>query len=371
MSKAKEKNLMNILYVFSSFKTGGAQKISVETAVGIKKRGHNVYVASPKGKLKKFLLKNEIKWLEVNFTPMRKTIPSFFILFFRFLFIVVKYKIDIIHTINRWSNFICFFVSIFTGSKLIWTDHSILVGKKLLTLYKDKVISVSHSGKKHLVEYFGIPQEKIVVIHNAIPPLSEPNPTQINKLLKEIKVKKGSRIVCTIARLHKQKGHKYLFEAIPTILSQINDVHFILAGDGYLKQSLIDLAIKLKISEYVHFLGERKDIPVILGASDIMVLPSLQEGFSLVILEAFSLGIPCVVTNVGGNNELVVNGETGFVVEAKNSTLLANAIITILSNDEKCKAMGAKAKKLVNRKFKFNQMILKIELVYKNCLKKN
>ena len=101
---------MKILYIFHYLNLGGAQKISVETAVEMKRLGHDVYVACDKGKLKKILVNNAIKCFNINILPEKKNIIRFFIIFFRLLKIVIKYRIDIIHTIHRWSNFICYFV---------------------------------------------------------------------------------------------------------------------------------------------------------------------------------------------------------------------------------------------------------------------
>lgn len=356
---------MNILYMLHSLDMGGAQKITVETAIGMKHKGHNVYVGAPRGELESDLQREGISYFEIDIDPAKKTIITFAFLFFRILCVTLKYKIDIIHTIHRWANFISFFVCVLLNRKLVWTDHNILIGKKLLTVYKDRIISVSNAGKRHLIGYFHIPEEKIAVIYNAVNPLVMAGHNEISCFLNEIGLKSGEKIVCSIANLTEQKGHQYLLKAIPAVLSKVPNAHFVLVGDGDLKQSLMDLADELKISKHIHLLGKRRDISIILSASDAVVLSSLWEGFPLVILESFSLGKPVIVTDVGGIKELVTDGETGFIVKPKDCDALADAMIKILSDDEKRKEMGIRGREFVSRNFRYDRMIAGMEEVYK------
>lgn len=356
---------MNILYLFYSLDTGGSQKISVYTAIGMKKRGHNVYVLSPEGEYSGLLREKDVRFINLNSRLQKKNLINFFYLFYVFLYYIYHFKIDIIHTDHRWFNFICYFASFFTKTKLIWTDHSLLKGKNFLTLYKDKVISVCNACKRHLIDYFRIPEDKIIVIYNSVPPFEQPTKSQIEELLKEMKIEKDARIACTISRLSEEKGHKYLLKAIPKILRYIPNAHFLLVGEGDLKNTLIQLTKNLGIINNVHFLGERKNIPVILEISDLMILPSLSEGLNISILEAFSFNVPVVTTKVGGNIELVKNGKTGYIVESKDYDALADAIVDILSYEKKRIEMGNNAKNLINKKFDFDKMISEIELTYK------
>lgn len=359
---------MNILYVLHSLNMGGAQKITVETAIAMKMRGHTVYLASPPGALEESLARENITYFKINIFASRKTPVSFFTNFFSLLSIVLKCKIDIIHTIHRWPNFICYFICAVSGSKLVWTDHNILKRNRLITLCGDRAISVSDAGKRHLSEYFRIPDNKITVIRNGIRPLRQPDNREIEAFLRKIGHKDSDKVVCTIANLVEQKGHECLLRAIPFVLSKIGGVHFVFAGDGPLRKNLVKLSEGLGVAEHVHFLGQREDVPVILASSDVMVLPSLWEGLPLVILEAFSMGKPVIVTDVGGNRELVFEGETGLVVKAGDVKGLSDSIIWILINDAKRKDMGERGRGLVNNKFDFDKMIDKIELVYKEVV---
>lgn len=359
---------MIIAYVLGSLNLGGAEKITLDTAIAMKDRGHQVFVIGSSDKMKAYLMGYSIGFHKLNINPNTKNIISFLYIFFHIYRFVKKYKIEIIHTAHRWPNFVCFFVAYLTGARLIWTDHNILKDKKALTLYKDKVISVSVICKKHLVEYFNIPGEKIAVIHNGIKPLEYPTNKEMLSIIDQAQLPSSAKIVSVIARLSEQKGHKYLFHAIPKIIKCIPNTHFLIAGDGELREYLERLSRELSISQNVHFLGERKDVLAILAVSDVLALASLWEGFPLVILEAYSLAKPVIATAVGGVEELVLEGKTGYLLSPKDSIALTDAIVKLLSNQETMQKMGKEGKNLVERKFKFSNMISKIEKVYQEVI---
>ena len=102
---------------------------------------------------------------------------------------------------------------------------------------------------------------------------------------------------------------------------------------------------------------------------DVFVLSSVTEGISLTLLEAMASGLPVVVTNVGGNPEVVVDGETGFLVPPKNPEKMAEAIITLLKNKELAKKMGVAGRKRVEEKFSLERMVREYEEIYRNLLK--
>lgn len=362
---------MNILYVLHSLEIGGAERITVETASAMKKRGHNVYVASPRGALLNILREQRITYYELRIVPRRKTPASFIINFIRLFMLVKKERIEVIHAVHRWANLICYFVCVCTGAKLVWTDHNILIGKKFLTLYKDNIISVSEASKKHLIQYFHIPEKYITVIHNRIRPPVVPDDREVASFVNSLAIPDNGKIMCIVANLTERKGHEYLLRAIPVVLSKVPDTFFVFAGEGGLKEYLINFAKKMGISGNVRFLGRRDDIPVVISAARAMILPSLYEGLPLSILEAFYLGRPVIATDVGGNREVIKDGETGIIVPSGDYYGLARAILQLLDDDTRCRDMGNRAREYITREFDFDEMISKIENVYKDALGEN
>ena len=121
----------------------------------------------------------------------------------------------------------------------------------------------------------------------------------------------------------------------------------------------------------MYFLGLRQDIPRILAVLDVFVLPSLSEGLSMAILEAMIAGKPVVATQVGGNPELVLDGETGFLVPPRDSQALASSIVTLLTNRERAVQFAEKGKRRAEGQFSLRTMVRAYQTLYDECLQSN
>jgi glycosyltransferase involved in cell wall biosynthesis len=154
-------------------------------------------------------------------------------------------------------------------------------------------------------------------------------------------------IVLTPARLHPQKGHAYLL----TAAAQVRDATFILAGDGPLRADLEGRARELGIAERCVFLGHRSDVPDLLAAADLFVLPSLFEGLPLSVLEAMAAQRPVVATAIGGTDEAVTHELTGLLVPPRDPAALASAIRRIRSDPALAHRLAAAGRDRVEREF--------------------
>jgi glycosyltransferase involved in cell wall biosynthesis len=165
------------------------------------------------------------------------------------------------------------------------------------------------------------------------------------------------------------KGHQYLIEAIPTVLEKCPNTSFIFAGRGQLEIELKDQVNKLGLNKRVHFLGLRHDIPKILALLDVFVLPSLSEGLSMAILEAMMAGKPVIATRVGGNPEIVLDGETGCLVPPKDSQALAASLITLLTNRHQATQFAENGKRRAERQFSLQTMVSAYQSLYDERLR--
>ena len=147
-------------------------------------------------------------------------------------------------------------------------------------------------------------------------------------------------MLATIGRLEPPKGYRYLLQACSILNEKDVPFHLLVVGDGYLRKELEDLADNLKISHHVTFTGFRRDVMKILHASDICVVPSLREGFSLTLLEAMSSEKPIVATDVGGNGEAIENGISGIIVPSGNENLLAAGIRALIEDKDLSENLG-------------------------------
>lgn len=201
---------------------------------------------------------------------------------------------------------------------------------------------------------FFLPKRKITVIPNGIE--LEKYDISIDKGAKreELGLAKDKIIIGCVAKLRKQKGHKYLIEAFAEIARKRNDAILILVGDGAEKSNIENQINKLKIKDKVVLLGNRNDIPEILQVIDIFVLPTLFEGMSNAVLEAMAGGKPIIATNIQENRELIRNGESGILFSTKNIRELSKILATLMENDSKRDLIARNAKDVAFSKYAIN-----------------
>jgi len=180
----------------------------------------------------------------------------------------------------------------------------------------------------------------------------------------------GAPLVGAVGRLHPIKGHRYLVQAWPAVLSRFPDARLLLVGPSSEEQrSVIERAARdAGCRESIHLLGLREDVPQLLSAMDVVALPSLAEGFSNVVLEAGAAGRAVVATDVGGNGEAIVPGETGLIVPPADPESMARAIVELLENPDRRRAMGEAARKRVNSLFTVDRMIEGYDNLYRSLL---
>jgi glycosyltransferase involved in cell wall biosynthesis len=175
-------------------------------------------------------------------------------------------------------------------------------------------------------------------------------------------------VIGAISRLAWKKGIRHLIEATPYILESAPDAHVVIAGDGPLRAELEANADALGVRDRVLFLGSRADTIELMAAFDVFVLPSVVEGMSNALLEAMAVGRPVVVTDVGGNPEVVVDGETGLVVPPADPHQLAASIVKLLEAPELAAEMGAAGRRRVLEHYQIDVMTRRIEELYEELL---
>ncbi|MBC7119211.1 MAG: glycosyltransferase family 4 protein, partial [Methanobacteriaceae archaeon] len=195
----------------------------------------------------------------------------------------------------------------------------------------EKVIVISEKLAEKILK-LGIPQDKIMITYNMVDTETF-NPQIKSSFKKEIGTKKP--IILFVGNLVPQKGIEYLIKAKKYLKK---DSKLVIVGGGPLLKKLKDITKKENIKD-VLFTGPRTDINNIMAAADIIVLPSISEGFPIVLLEAMAMGKPVVATKVGGIPE-IVDEKVGILVEPKNPRRLADAIEKLLSDEKLRKKLG-------------------------------
>lgn len=281
--------------------------------------------------------------------------------------ILKGHQFDLIH-LHLWNPGACryaFFAASSVGLPIVTTEHDPfeLTGmkrliKKICLQKTTRTITVSQDNFRLLGEFYGVSEKGLELVHNGI----EIDRFLDNSERAHLPVQNGVPVITCIAELHHRKGHRYLFEAFKKLQAHMPHVHLVLVGAGPAERELKDQYSQLP---NVHFLGWREDIPQILKASDILVLPSLKEAFGQVILEAIASGVVAVSTDNGGAKDIIQDGVTGYLVPPANSEALAARLSTILSNPDQKKDIEKAALHRVKTQFTAQKMAEKTLAVYK------
>ncbi|HXC67685.1 MAG TPA: glycosyltransferase family 4 protein [Nitrospiraceae bacterium] len=220
-----------------------------------------------------------------------------------------------------------------------------------------RIICVSDANRYDLIDECPAAKARTQTVYNGVDPSAFPSQPDRTKVRKELDIMPGPVLV-VIARLTEAKGHRYLLEALPGLIETWPQLCCICVGEGELRDQLKRLAIELNVERSCRFVGTRDDIVDILAAADVVVLPSLSEGFPFVLLEALAMGCPVVASRVNGVPELIENHRTGLLVPARDSGALAAAIREVLCNPTAALKMGAEGRAVVRERFTVDQMVV-------------
>lgn len=195
----------------------------------------------------------------------------------------------------------------------------------------------------------GVPAAKIHVVHNGVLP-EEPRRDRA-EMRHGLGVAPNAPLAVTVARLTEQKNHAALLAALPDIITAQPEFRLVLVGSGPLEDDL--RAAAAPWGETVLFLGHRRDVPDLLAAADLFVLPSLFEGLPLSLIEAMAAGLPAVASAIGGNDEVVDSGVTGILAPPGQ---LAAAVTELLADRGRAAAMGRAARLRFETHFSHSRM---------------
>ena len=172
----------------------------------------------------------------------------------------------------------------------------------------------------------------------------------------------GKTVIAVPGRFDPQKGQEYFLEAAPSVLRALPHAHFVLAGEethgeeGY-RQKLNAIVQQHQLARHVQFIPFTDDVPRLLSAVDLVVLPSLSETFGYLAVEAMAMGIPVIGTKAGGLPEIIEDGKTGFLVPPRNSEQLALRITQVLKDTRLYNTMSKRSRTRVTRYFDFQKNI--------------
>lgn len=265
----------------------------------------------------------------------------------------------VVYTIHGWS---------FHKDQHPLVRYIRIMGEKYLTNRTAVNISVSASNKASGREY--LKTFESVVINNGIDQ-KKFNPANVNSGVRsELNIPGKVLMILFVARFTWQKQPLLLMQAFRKALAEIPDMYLLMVGDGEQKQEALDLARAWGLEDKIIFQSFRQDVPHVLAAADVFVLPSLWEGLPIGLLEAMSMGKAIVATDVDGTREVIRNNDNGLLIETGNVDALAKALVRVCRDKALRAIISENARKTVQKDFNAEVMTRKIEQVYLNVLQK-
>jgi glycosyltransferase involved in cell wall biosynthesis len=297
--------------------------------------------------------------------------------------IVAQHDINLIHAHDYKTDLFAYLVRRFLRRRhlaLLSTAHGWALLSPRGELYRrldlrlmrrfDHLITVSHATKKGLVAA-GLPASAISVIYNAI----DTDAWSLRQVDDDLRnaLRQGAHfpVVGYVGRITPEKDLHTWLHAATLVIRQYPRARFVLVGDGkdeVLLRDLRGLADTLGIAEHVVFYDYQENPMPFYAAFDIFLMSSVTEGLSNSVLEAMAMGIPTVVTRVGGNEELVIDGQTGHLLPEGDAAGLARAVIALAQHDQLRRDMGQAGRQRVEREFSFARRLQRIESLYERIL---
>ena len=371
---------IKILYIITSSGIGGAERILYYTATGLDYNKYDISVCSLKkmGEIAEDLEKQgiEVYCLHMGDRESFWGWLSSIIALIRLFPYLIRIRPTIVHSFLFRANILARIAGYLTGVPIVISSVRVMGGEKKYFHYVERItsfmvdhyVTVSESVKRYIIDKSKISAEKISVIYNGVNIKSQDNSYEQNPKM-PFKTGDKDRILMTVGRLHKQKGHCYLIQAVSKVRKEFPNVKLLVAGEGEEENNLKKLVKSLDLMNEVIFAGLSSDIERILPMAELFILPSLWEGLPNALLEAMAAGKPVVATKVGGIPEIVVHGETGILIPPRDTDALAIAIIDLLQNRLKEKDMGEAGRIRAAKRFSIYKMIEKTENLYQELLK--
>jgi glycosyltransferase involved in cell wall biosynthesis len=362
---------IRLLLVVDSLEMGGAERQVVDLAVALRRKGYEVAVAcSVAGELSVALEDAGIpvrpllrRLVKRRLSPayawrLRRLLPS-------------SERFDLVHAHIYASAAAAAIATLGTGISLVITEHTEASWQTWRArwvsrwVYRraERIIAVSTPIRRRLIERDGVHPDLITIVPNAVVSAPEGRSEEPPAGLRG-----GRPLVGVVARLQPEKGVANFLKAAARVAPRFPEAHFVVAGDGPLREELVALAGNLGLWDRIHFLGFRSDASALMGSLDVLVVPSLTEGSPLVTLEAMAAGVPVVASAVGGIPDQVRHGKEGLLVPPGDTGAMGDAIVALLRDPARARSLGEAGRRRATTEFSHASMVRRIEDVYREVL---
>lgn len=278
--------------------------------------------------------------------------------------------VDVLHTHNPSPHIVgAGAVALSRNTVLVHTKHGRnypkdrkkVLWNRVASWFSDKVVAVSNDARDVAIEIEHVAPTKVQVIQNGIGLPDVWNANRDDAMMKR---------AIHVARLSRPKDFKTLLEATKLVAAEVPDFQLDLVGDGPQRADIETWCDELQLRENVNFLGFRKDVLDLLEQAGIAILSSTAEGLSITILEAMASGLPVVASDVGGNPELVKDGETGLLVPAKSPQSMADALLELIRQPSLARELGQAGRRRIENHFDLRVVVAQYQQLYTDLVAK-
>ena len=239
--------------------------------------------------------------------------------------------------------------------------------ERLANRWTHLLVANSEAVKQDVMAQERVAGPKIRVVYNGID-TAQSAPPPDPALRERLGISPNAPILEVVANLIEYKGHRFFLEACRLVHAARPDARVLLIGEGPCRRELERRTAEIGLEGMVHLLGSRGDVPALLALADLLVLPSLQEGFPNAVLEAMAAGKPVVASRVGGVSEAVIHGSTGLLVPPGDPAALAGAILELLDDPARAAAMGRAGRERTAERFGMARMVEETQEIYEELL---
>lgn len=299
----------------------------------------------------------------------------YFTRYFHFKKVLKEINPDIVHSVNVWNNCFLGALSGFHPSLVMPMGSDILLLPRkyfpirLITKFTisraDFIIPDCEEVKKILITEYNYPEERVFIFPCGVE-LDLFHPTADGAVIRKHYGWENKKILIMTRHFDPLYGIEVFINALPKIMSADQDVRAIMIGDGSLKKEIEDLIRKHGIEDKIKLLGRipREKIPKYLNAADIYVSSSLSDGTSVSLLEAMACGLPVVVSDVAANLEWITDGYNGYIIQRRNTEMLALKILNLFSNLSLQKLMSKRNIEIVKEKADWDRNFNMLQDIY-------
>ena len=386
---------MKILFYNHTGQVSGAERVMLMTLAGLDSSIDSVVLCPVDGQLIQMINELRIRTaglspLAARFTWRPDRLIRYFASFARVIRMaraaVVRETPDLIHANSIRAGLVMSAATVGLGMPIVWHAHDLLPRHPLsmairlfaLASCRNRIIAVSQAVSDRfrgvLLGWF--PRRvPVTTIHNAVDPERfQPNLENRHELRRALGIKESQLLVGTVGQLTPRKGQLEVIEAFTEVAREIPDAVLLIVGqpifnrDAEYAASLVRAANASNVPDQIRLLGPREDVPALMRAFDLLVVNSRSEPFGLTIVEAMLSGTPVLAAAVDGIPEIVRHGETGWLIDGRDHRSLAEAMLTLLRDQNLRRKLGSNGRRDAIARFSIERFSTEIQSLYRGIL---